>query len=121
MAEGFEYVYESVKADLHLASISGGTDICGCFVAGDPTRPVYRGEIQGPVLGMAVDVYDERASHCATHPERTVSSSALHRSRRCRSASGTTPRERYHAAYFDRFPGIWAHGDFASWTHTADS
>ncbi len=58
-AEGFEYVYDAVKEDVHLASISGGTDLCGCFVAGDPTRPVYAGEIQGPVLGMAVDVWND--------------------------------------------------------------
>ena len=57
--EGFEYVYDAVKEDVHLASISGGTDLCGCFVAGDPTRPVYAGEIQGPVLGMAVDVWND--------------------------------------------------------------
>ncbi len=57
--EGFTYVYDAVKGDVHLASISGGTDLCGCFVAGDPTRPVWAGEIQGPVLGMAVDVWDE--------------------------------------------------------------
>ena len=58
-AEGFEYVYAAVKPDVHLASISGGTDLCGCFVAGDPTRPVWAGEIQGPALGMAVDVFDD--------------------------------------------------------------
>src|SRR5262249_32708880 len=57
--EGFHYVYEQVKGDVHLASISGGTDLCGCFVGGDPTRPVWPGEIQGPMLGMAVDVYDD--------------------------------------------------------------
>src|SRR5262249_49488430 len=54
--EGFSYIYGSVKKDVHLASISGGTDICGCFVLGIPTQPVYAGEIQGPGLGMAVDV-----------------------------------------------------------------
>jgi acetoacetyl-CoA synthetase len=58
-ADGFEYVYASIKPDVHLASVSGGTDLCGCFVAGDPTRPVWPGEIQGPALGMAVDVIDD--------------------------------------------------------------
>ena len=57
--ESFDYVYEAIKPDLHLASISGGTDICGCFVLGVPTKPVWRGEIQGPGLGLAVDVFDE--------------------------------------------------------------
>ena len=57
--ENFDFVYDAIKPDLHLASISGGTDIVSCFVLGVPTKPVYRGEIQGPGLGMAVDVYDE--------------------------------------------------------------
>jgi acetoacetyl-CoA synthetase len=117
VAEGFEYVYTSVKADLHLASISGGTDICGCFVAGDPTRPVYRGEIQGPVLGMAVDVYDEDGSSLRDSP-------GVHGELVCTAPFPSMPvsfwndpdGERYHSAYFSRFPGIWAHGDFASWT-----
>ncbi len=117
VAEGFEYVYSSVKADLHLASISGGTDICGCFVAGDPTLPVYRGEIQGPVLGMAVDVYDERGKSLRKSP-------GAHGELVCTAPFPSMPvgfwndpdGERYHAAYFSRFPGIWAHGDFASWT-----
>jgi acetoacetyl-CoA synthetase len=115
--EGFEYIYTSVKADLHLASISGGTDICGCFVAGDPTRPVYRGEIQGPVLGMAVDVYDEDGSSLRGTP-------GVHGELVCTAPFPSMPvsfwndpqGERYHDAYFSRFPGIWAHGDFASWT-----
>jgi acetoacetyl-CoA synthetase len=66
-ADGFRYVYERVKSDIHLASISGGTDLCGSFVMGDPTRPVFAGEIQGPTLGMAVDVFDEEG-----HPVRGV-------------------------------------------------
>ena len=57
--ENFDFVYDAIKPDVHLASISGGTDIVSCFVLGIPTRPVWRGEIQGPGLGMAVDVYDE--------------------------------------------------------------
>jgi acetoacetyl-CoA synthetase len=115
--EGFEYVYSSVKERVHLASISGGTDICGCFVAGDPTRPVFRGEIQGPVLGMAVDVYDEsgRSLH---------GSAGVHGELVCTEAFPSMPvgfwndddGSRYHGAYFSRFPGVWAHGDFASWT-----
>jgi acetoacetyl-CoA synthetase len=115
--EGFEYVYSAIKADLHLASISGGTDICGCFVAGDPTRPVYRGEIQGPVLGMAVDVYDDNGTSLHTSP-------GVRGELVCTAPFPSMPvgfwndpdGERYHGAYFSRFPGIWAHGDFASWT-----
>ncbi len=57
--ENFDFVYEAIKPDIHLASISGGTDIVSCFVLGIPNKPVWRGEIQGPGLGMAVDVYDE--------------------------------------------------------------
>ncbi len=115
--EGFEYVYSSIKEDLHLASISGGTDICGCFVAGDPTRPVYRGEIQGPVLGMAVDVYDDGGT--SLHSSPGVRGELV-----CTAPFPSMPvgfwndpqGERYHAAYFSRFDRIWAHGDFASWT-----
>ena len=115
--EGFEYVYDSIKSDLHLASISGGTDICGCFVAGDPTRPVYRGEIQAPVLGMAVDVYDESGKSLRDSP-------GAHGELVCTAPFPSMPvgfwndadGSRYHGAYFDRFDGIWAHGDFASWT-----
>ena len=55
-SDGFRVVYDRIKADVHLASIAGGTDLCGCLVGGDPTGPVYAGEIQRPVLGMAVDV-----------------------------------------------------------------
>ncbi len=117
VAEGFEYVYKSIKADVHLASISGGTDICGCFVAGDPTLPVYRGEIQGPVLGMAVDVFDENGESLRDSP-------GSHGELVCTQPFPSMPvgfwndpaGERYHNAYFSRFPGIWAHGDFASWT-----
>lgn len=115
--EGFEYVYGSIKSDVHLASISGGTDICGCFVAGDPTRPVYRGEIQGPVLGMVVDVYDENGESLRGSP-------GSHGELVCTEPFPSMPLgfwndpdgQRYHNAYFSRFPGIWAHGDFASWT-----
>src|SRR5262245_48191178 len=114
-AEGFEYVYDAVKEDVHLASISGGTDLCGCFVAGDPTRPVYAGEIQGPVLGMAVDVWNDdgtpapaevKGELVCTRPFPTLPVGFW----------GDTDGSKYHAAYFERFPGVWAHGDYASWT-----
>jgi acetoacetyl-CoA synthetase len=112
--EGFEYVYDKVKADVHLASISGGTDLCGCFVAGDPTRPVWAGEIQGPALGMAVDVYDD------TGRPLTRGTGELVCTRPFPSQPlgfwGDADGSRYHAAYYEHFPGVWAHGDFAAWT-----
>ena len=88
LPEGFDYVYREVKEDVHLASISGGTDIISCFVLGNPTAPVYRGEIQCAGLGMAVEVFDEDGSRCSGG---RASWSARARSRRCRSASGATP------------------------------
>ncbi len=82
--EGFRYVYEHVKADVHLASISGGTDILSCFVLGIPTLPVHAGEIQGPGLGMAVDVWDDegpcgigRKGELRLHPGVSVDAARL--------------------------------------------
>jgi acetoacetyl-CoA synthetase len=119
--ERFAWVHERVKADVHLASISGGTDLCGCFVLGDPTSPVHAGEIQRPGLGMAVDVWSEtgvplgpgeRGELVCTRP---FPSQPL-------GFWGDPDGTRYRAAYYDRFPGaqdgygVWHHGDFASWT-----
>jgi acetoacetyl-CoA synthetase len=114
-AENFDYVYEHVKSDVHLASISGGTDICGCFVLGDPTRPVYRGEIQGPALGMAVDVYDENG---ASAPVGVTGELV------CTRPFPSMPLgfwadddgSRYENAYFSDFPGVWRHGDWLART-----
>ncbi len=116
-AEGYEWVYEAVAADVHLASISGGTDICGCFVMGDPTLPVYAGQIQGPALGMAVDVWDSSGNSLRDQPG--VTGELV-----CTQPFPSMPlgfvndddRALYTAAYFDRFDAVWAHGDFASWT-----
>ena len=113
-AESFDYVYAAIKPDLHLASISGGTDICGCFVLGIPTRPVWRGEIQGPALGLAVDVWDEDGRPIAGGKGELV----------CTGPFPSMPvgfwndpkGEKYRAAYFSRFPNVWHHGDFAEWT-----
>ncbi len=110
----FDYVYREVKADLHLASISGGTDIVSCFVLGNPLASVWRGEIQTPGLGLAVDVYDE-----AGRPVRGGKGELV-----CTRAFPSIPLgfwndpagERFHAAYFERFPGVWHHGDFAAFT-----
>lgn len=115
-ADGFAWVYRDMKPDLHLASISGGTDLCGCFVGGDPTRAVYAGEIQGPALGMAVEVYspdgvaltaaDGKGELVCTRP---FPSTPL-------GFWGDTDGSKYAATYYQRFRGVWAHGDFASWT-----
>ncbi len=115
VAEGFETVYESIKADVHLASISGGTDLCGCLVAGDPTSPVWAGEIQRPGLGMAIDVVgaDGKSLPAGQRGELV-----------CRSPFPSMPLrfvddpddKRLHGAYFDRFAGMWHQGDFAQWT-----
>ncbi|MGO9170832.1 MAG: acetoacetate--CoA ligase [Rhodomicrobium sp.] len=112
--ESFDFVYGAIKPDVQLASIAGGTDICSCFVLGNPLSPVYRGEIQGPGLGMAVDVFDDAGQHMSSGKGELV----------CTKPFPAIPvgfwndpsGEKYHNAYFDRFPGVWHHGDFAEWT-----
>ena len=112
--ESFDFVYQRIKRDLHLASISGGTDIVSCFVGGIPTEPVWRGEIQGPALGMAVDVFDERGEPAGLEQGELV----------CRRPFPSMPvafwndpdGSKYRAAYFERFPGIWCHGDWVRFT-----
>ena len=112
--ESFDYVYQCVKGDVQLSSISGGTDIVSCFVLGVPTRPVYRGELQGRGLGMDVDVYDEAGRPIVGEKGELV----------CKSPFPSMPVRfwndpdgvKYHAAYFERFPGIWCHGDWAEIT-----
>ncbi|MVA99454.1 acetoacetate--CoA ligase [Nitratireductor sp. CAU 1489] len=112
--EGFDFVYSGIKADVHLASISGGTDIVSCFVLGVPTRPVWSGEIQGAGLGMAVDVWDDDG-----RPVRGEKGELV-----CSRAFPSMPimfwndpdGAKYHAAYFDRFDNVWCHGDFAERT-----
>lgn len=107
--EGFDYVYESVKTDVHLASMSGGTDIGGCFCGGDETLPVWRGEIQAATLGMATDVFDDDGNPVAGVKGELV----------CTKAFPAVPTflndddgARIHEAYFARFPNVWTHGDF---------
>jgi acetoacetyl-CoA synthetase len=115
VAEAFDHVYAHIKADVHLASISGGTDICGCFVIGDPTRPVYRGEIQGPALGMAVEVFDE-----AGRPAPIGVTGELVCTRPFPSMPlglwADDDGSRYDAAYFADYPGVWRHGDWLART-----
>ncbi|MDX2145057.1 MAG: acetoacetate--CoA ligase [Rhodospirillaceae bacterium] len=112
--ESFDYVHDAIKADVHLASVSGGTDIIGCFVAGSPTLPVRRGEIQCAALGMDVAVFDEAGQAITAEKGELV----------CRNAFPSMPvgfwndadGAKYRAAYFERFPGIWTHGDWAEQT-----
>jgi acetoacetyl-CoA synthetase len=112
--ESFDYVYDAIKANVHLASICGGTDIVGCFITGIPTLPVWRGEIQGAGLGMAVDVFDENGKPIKHGKGELV----------CKRPFPSMPvgfwndpdGKKYHAAYFERFPNTWHHGDFAEWT-----
>ena len=114
--DGFRYVYERVKADVHLASISGGTDLCGCFVGGDPTGSVWAGEIQRPVLGMAVDVWGPDGD--SLPPEVGAGELVCTRSFPSMPLGfwGDDDGSRYRAAYYERFDDVWAQGDFASWT-----
>ena len=112
--ESFDYVYESIKEDVCLSSISGGTDIVSCFALGCPTRPVWRGELQCRGLGMKVDVYDENG-----RPVRGQKGELV-----CTAPFPSMPLgfwndpdgAKYRAAYFERFPGIWCHGDWVELT-----
>ncbi len=108
--EGFEYVYQEIKADLHFNSISGGTDINGCFAAGNPISPVYAGELQGPALAMKVRAYDPAGHPITDRPGELV----------CEAPSPSMPLyfwndpdgRKYHDAYFAYYPHVWRHGDF---------
>ena len=112
--EGFEYVYRAIKDDLHLASISGGTDIISCFALGNPTGPVRRGELQALGLGMAVDVFDDAGRPVRGEPGELV----------CTQPFPSMPVSfwndpdgaKYHGAYFDRFANVWCHGDWVTRT-----
>jgi acetoacetyl-CoA synthetase len=114
VAEGFDYVYRNIKADVCLASISGGTDIVSCFVLGNPMLPVWRGEIQCKGLGLAVEVYDEQGRPLASGKGELV----------CTRPFPAMPigfwndpdGSKYHAAYFEKFPGVWRHGDWCELT-----
>jgi acetoacetyl-CoA synthetase len=114
LPDGFDYVYRAVKADVQLASISGGTDIVSCFALGCPTLPVHRGEIQCRGLGMAVEIFDDDG-----RPLRGARGELV-----CTAPFPCMPvgfwndptGARYRAAYFERFPGVWHHGDYAALT-----
>jgi acetoacetyl-CoA synthetase len=109
-AEGFEYVYREVKKDVQLASISGGTDINGCFALGNPIGSVYAGELQCRALGMKVEAFDEGGKPVRNQQAELV----------CTAPFPSMPMyfwndsdgEKYKSAYFERYPGVWHHGDF---------
>jgi acetoacetyl-CoA synthetase len=112
--ESFQYVYRDVKADIQLASISGGTDIVSCFAVGCPTQPVYEGEIQCRGLGMQVEIYDEDGRALTSEKGELV----------CTAPFPSMPigfwndpdGAKYQGAYFERFPNVWCHGDYAELT-----
>ena len=112
--ESFDYVYSNVKKDICLSSISGGTDIVSCFMLGNPTGPVWRGEIQAAGLGMAVEVFDDDGNSVIGEKGELV----------CTRPFPPMPigfwddegGARYRAAYFERYPNIWHHGDFVEHT-----
>jgi acetoacetyl-CoA synthetase len=114
VAESFDYVYRAIKSDLLLASISGGTDIISCFALGCPILPVWRGELQCRGLGMQVEVWDD-----AGRPLRGAKGELV-----CTSPFPSMPTgfwndpegAKYRAAYFERYPGVWHHGDYVELT-----
>jgi len=113
--EGFDFVYREIKDDLQLASISGGTDIISCFALGNPLASVRRGELQCAGLGMAVDVVNDQGESLPLGDKGELV---------CRQPFPSMPlgfwndpdQRRYRASYFDRFPGLWHHGDYAART-----
>lgn len=112
MHESFDYLYRCWAADMHLASISGGTDICGCFVGGVPTLPVHRGEIQAPELGCDIASFNALGKAVVNEAGELV----------CRNAIPSMPLgfwgdhdgQRFHAAYFSKHADVWNHGDWVT-------
>jgi acetoacetyl-CoA synthetase len=113
--DSFRYIYDAVATDVQLQSMSGGTDLCGCLVGGDTTKPVYVGQLQRPAIGLAVDVFNADGSSSAAGVKGELVCTKPFPSAPLRFL-GDEDGARYHAAYFDRFPDVWAQGDFASWT-----
>ena len=113
--ESFTFVYEHVKRDLHLASISGGTDIVSCFVGGVPIAPVWRGEIQARALGMKVEVFDDQGQALGAGDKGELVCTMPFPSMPVGFWNDPDGRK-YHAAYFDKYPGVWHHGDYAALT-----
>ncbi|MDC0457933.1 acetoacetate--CoA ligase [Alphaproteobacteria bacterium] len=108
--ESFDYIYDKVKADVSVASLSGGTDLVGCFIGGNPMSSVKRGEIQGPILGMDIHVFDDNGNSIINEKGELV----------CIQSFPTMPlffwndqnNEKYHNAYFNKFNNVWCHGDY---------
>jgi acetoacetyl-CoA synthetase len=118
LPDGFEYVYRAVKADVLLGSISGGTDIVSCFALGCPIEPVRVGELQCRGLGMEVDIFDDEGrSIMSTHGRGELVCKAPFPSMPVGFWNDPDGRK-YHAAYFERFPGVWHHGDYAAITES---
>lgn len=114
--EGFDYVYQQIKKDVQLSSISGGTDICSCFVIGNPISPVYRGESQGRGLGLAVQVFNEAGQPVQGEKGELVCTKPF--PAQPIGFWGDDSGDKYHAAYFERFDNIWCHGDWIELTPT---
>ena len=113
--DGFKYIYNNIKKDVHLASISGGTDIVSCFVLGNLLQPVYAGEIQNKGLGMDVDIFDEKGLSVKNKKGEIV----------CKKPFPSMPvkfwndenNKKYKSAYFEKYNNVWHHGDFAKITN----
>tara|TARA_B100001245_G_scaffold133044_1_gene98601 strand:+ start:1 stop:936 length:936 start_codon:yes stop_codon:yes gene_type:complete len=113
--DGFRYVYKNIKEDVHLSSISGGTDIVSCFVLGNLFQPVYAGEIQNKGLGMDVDIFDEKGLSIQNRKGELV----------CKKPFPSMPvkfwnddgDKKYMSAYFEKYKNVWHHGDFAKITN----
>jgi acetoacetyl-CoA synthetase len=112
--ESFEYVYREIKADLCLSSISGGTDIVSCFALGNPVLPVWRGELQCKGLGMDVQVWNDAGQ--AVRSEKGELVCAQHFPSMPVGFWNDADDSKFKAAYFETFPGVWAHGDYAEET-----
>ncbi len=112
--ESFDFVYKHISSTLCLASISGGTDIISCFALGNPTGPIWRGELQAPGLGMNVQIFDEEGRSIKEQKGELV----------CTTPFPSMPvffwgderDQKYHQAYFEKFPDVWCHGDYAELT-----
>ncbi len=113
--EGFDYVYQNMKSDLCLSSMSGGTDICGCFIGGNPAAPVWRGEIQCAHLGMKIDVLDDDGNELPVGEKGDLVCSVPFPSMPVGFWNDENDHK-YHAAYFERFPNVWCHGDYIEHT-----
>lgn len=114
MPETFDYIYQCIKSDVQISSLSGGTDIVSCFVMGNPLSTVYRGEIQGPTLGLAMNIVDEQGNYLESGAGELVCTKPF--PSRPIGFFKDTQNEKYHNAYYARYSNIWHHGDFCEWT-----